>query len=255
MNASTSNSGFKKPKELARPVSSAPPLRALETSSDGRYSPTRSVLNVPSRNASFSGGNANNSTDNKRRPDNIAQGVSEMPVQVSDVLPSVPRLGALSENVPAKKNIRENNSDAENSNSTSGNLNFRVFGSSESERMFIFTGTVERIIKWNKIFQNHFCYFEVIASVISIQEGTIKSQKIMLLRDRKGPILQMIYYGTTHLNIEDFHVGQILRCMGKMSAPNVLNAISIRSASQEEVDILQRLCLVCDQAISHFLNA
>ncbi|XP_018561094.1 uncharacterized protein LOC108903413 [Anoplophora glabripennis] len=139
-------------------------------------------------------------------------------------------------------------------NASSSNFNFKIFGSTESEKMFIFTGTVERVIKWNKIFRNHFCYYEVIASVISIQEGSVNTQKIMLLRDRKGPILQVVYYSTTHIDIQDFHVEQVLRCVGRMSAPNILNAVSIRSAEPEEVETLQRHCLACDQAISHFLS-
>lgn len=47
--------------------------------------------------------------------------------------------------------------------------------------------------------------------VISIQQGAISQQKIMLLRDKKGPILQVIYYEITHIDIEDFYVGKMLR--------------------------------------------
>ncbi|KAG5893820.1 hypothetical protein JTB14_018324 [Gonioctena quinquepunctata] len=139
-------------------------------------------------------------------------------------------------------------------NSIINNLTHKIFGSTEREKIFIFTGTVEKVIKWNKIFCNHFCYFEVIASVVSIQEGSVRTQKVMLLRDKKGPVLQVVYYLTTHLDLQDFYIGQMLRCVGKMNGQNVLNAVSIKGASQEEVDNLQRLCLICDQAVSHYLN-
>lgn len=33
----------------------------------------------------------------------------------------------------------------------------------------------------------------------------------MLLRDKKGPVLQVIYYETTHIDIENFFVGKMLR--------------------------------------------
>lgn len=46
--------------------------------------------------------------------------------------------------------------------------------------------------------------------MISIQKGSIDKQKIMLLRDRKGPVLQVIYYESTHIDIEDFYVGKTL---------------------------------------------
>lgn len=47
--------------------------------------------------------------------------------------------------------------------------------------------------------------------MISIQEGNLSQQKIMLLRDKKGPILQVVYYEITHIDIEDFYVGKMLR--------------------------------------------
>ncbi|XP_023015718.2 uncharacterized protein isoform X1 [Leptinotarsa decemlineata] len=134
------------------------------------------------------------------------------------------------------------------------NLNCKIFGSSVGEKIFVFTGSVEKVMKWNKIFRNHFCFFEVIASIVSIQEGSVKTQKVMLLRDKKGPVLQVVYYRSTHLDLRDFYIGQMIRCIGRMSGQNVLNAESIRCASPEEVDNLQRLCLVCDQAVSHYLN-
>lgn len=35
--------------------------------------------------------------------------------------------------------------------------------------------------------------------VVSLYDGEIPSQKIILCRDQKGPILRVIYYNTTHL--------------------------------------------------------
>lgn len=51
-------------------------------------------------------------------------------------------------------------------------------------------------------------------SVVSIKEGKVPCENTMLLRDKKGPILQLIYYSnTTHINIDDFHLGQNLRLL------------------------------------------
>ncbi|CAH1102917.1 unnamed protein product [Psylliodes chrysocephalus] len=134
------------------------------------------------------------------------------------------------------------------------NRDFKPFGSRPGEKLFILTGTVERVIHWNKLLSNQFCYFEVIAAVVSLQEGSVRTQKIMLLRDRTGPILQVIYYMLTHLAIEDFHLGKMIRCVGKMIGPNILNAISIRDASKDEVESLQRLTLVSEQAVNTHLK-
>ncbi|GJQ72299.1 hypothetical protein Trydic_g3388 [Trypoxylus dichotomus] len=113
----------------------------------------------------------------------------------------------------------------------------------------IFTGTAERVIKWNKVYKN-FCYYEVISSIISIQEGSIRLQKIMLLKDRRGPILQVVHYASDRINIEDFHVGQMLRCVGRMVGPNTLHAVNIRTATLDEIANLPRLCYICDHAIA-----
>lgn len=112
------------------------------------------------------------------------------------------------------------------------------------------TGTIERVIKWNRITKNCFCLYEVIAPVISIQEGRVMQQKIMLLRDFKGPILQVQYYSITHININDFHIGQNLRCVGNMTGANILTAHSIREATEEERMTLLRFSSVCDYSIN-----
>ncbi|KAJ8923082.1 hypothetical protein NQ315_001634 [Exocentrus adspersus] len=201
-------------------------------------------------------GRVGNMVDRSRRNYNASVDASNMSMQEDF---SAPR--PVMHSRPGSIDLNQNRSTTQNRNQSSDgaagtSFSFKVYGSTENEKIFIFTGTVERVIKWNKIFRNHFCYYEVIASVISIQEGTVSGQKIMLLRDKKGPILQVVYYvTTTHIDIEDFHVEQILRCLGRMSAPNILNAISIRTATKEEVESLQRLNLVCDQAVSHFLSA
>lgn len=51
-----------------------------------------------------------------------------------------------------------------------------------------------------------------VGSVVSVATGKIHCEKTMLLRDKKGPVLQLNYYSnSTHINIEDFHLGQNLR--------------------------------------------
>ncbi|XP_076261201.1 uncharacterized protein LOC143197036 [Rhynchophorus ferrugineus] len=156
---------------------------------------------------------------------------------------------------PRSISIRNNQtiSSASNIASKESNLSLRKFGESETERTFIFTGTAERIIKWGKIFQNHFCYFEVIAGVISLAEGRFQFETTMLLRDKKGPILQVTYFSTaTHIDIEDFHIGQMLRIVGRMTGTNTMTAHTIRAATGDEVEALPRMCHICDQAITSF---
>ncbi|VEN59356.1 unnamed protein product [Callosobruchus maculatus] len=154
-------------------------------------------------------------------------------------------------NFDAKNTVNDVNKTTQ----TFTNFDFKIYGSTDRERIFMLTGTVERVIKWSKIFRNQFCYFEVIAPVISIQEGSVNTQKVMLLRNKKGPILQVIYYETTHIDIQDFYIGQMLTCTGRMTGANIFNALCIRSASQEEVDSLQRLTEISEQAVECHLSS
>lgn len=45
------------------------------------------------------------------------------------------------------------------------------------------------------------------------------------------------------------------RCAGNMIGHNVLKAVSIREASPQEIEVLQRLSLICDKAISQYAYA
>ncbi|KAF5277174.1 hypothetical protein FQR65_LT03880 [Abscondita terminalis] len=131
----------------------------------------------------------------------------------------------------------------ENTNKKSGNETLRIF-----------TGTAEKIIKWHKIKKDYFCYFEIIGAIVALEEGSVSNQKIMLLRDKKGPILQVIHYAHDYINIENFFVGQMLRCVGRMVGPNIMHGLSIREAKDDEVMALQRMCYISDHAISKSLK-
>ncbi|KAB0792932.1 hypothetical protein PPYR_12552 [Photinus pyralis] len=119
-----------------------------------------------------------------------------------------------------------------------------------NENIRIFTGTPEKIVKWHRLYRNYFCFYEVISAIVSIQEGTVRLQKVMLLRDKKGPILQVVHYVNDHIDIENFFVGQILRCVGRMVGPSVMHGLSIRQAKPDEIGSLQRMCFISDHAIS-----
>ncbi|XP_066261779.1 uncharacterized protein [Euwallacea similis] len=124
-------------------------------------------------------------------------------------------------------------------------------GETESENIVVLTGTVERVIKYGKIFQNQFCYFQVFGSVVSMTPGRVPFENTMLLKDKKGPIMQLVYYSNaSHINIENFHFEQNLRAFGRMTGPNIMSALSIRAATEEELEILPRMCYISDYAIS-----
>ncbi|KAF5306947.1 hypothetical protein FQA39_LY00177 [Lamprigera yunnana] len=124
------------------------------------------------------------------------------------------------------------------------------FNNKGNDNIRLFTGTAEKIVKWHKIHKDYFCFYEVMSSFVSIQEGTIRQQTIFILRDKKGPILQVVHYANDHIYLPNFCVGQMLRCVGHMVGPNIMHGVSIREAKMEEIASLQRMCYISDHAIS-----
>ncbi|KAK9883510.1 hypothetical protein WA026_001686 [Henosepilachna vigintioctopunctata] len=170
---------------------------------------------------------------------------------------SIPVNDVHNQNDKGKYLIVSNSDTSENNYSDKKNTirNQEISRSRESvqslhTRRIFFTGTIERILRWNRNLQDIFCLYETIAPVISLQEGRIIHQKIMLLRDRKGPILQVQFFSSTHIDINDFYIGQYLRCVGRMTGMNILSAESIREAKEEEILNLSRLTYVCDYSVN-----
>lgn len=79
-------------------------------------------------------------------------------------------------------------------------------------------------------------------------------QKVMLMRDRKGPIMQVIYYESDRIEIDDFQIDQMLRCVGIMSGDNMFRAFKIRAATNEEISTLQRFCYLSDHTIAMLIS-
>lgn len=112
----------------------------------------------------------------------------------------------------------------------------------------------------------------ILAAISSIQEGATPLQKIFLIRDIKGPILQIVHYSNDYIKIENFVPGQMLRwnetaqvsnvkliscncrCVGRMIGPNIMQAVSIRDATSDEIQNLQRMCYISDHAITKILK-
>lgn len=51
----------------------------------------------------------------------------------------------------------------------------------------------------------------LLAPIICLQEGSVVMEKIMLLKEKKGPVLQVIYYLNDHIDLQNFNIGVTLR--------------------------------------------
>lgn len=54
-------------------------------------------------------------------------------------------------------------------------------------------------------------HYSISGPVVSLQEGSVHMEKILLLKNKKGPVLQIVYYSNDYISIENFYIGQMLK--------------------------------------------
>ncbi|XP_072395691.1 uncharacterized protein [Diabrotica undecimpunctata] len=235
---------FKEPLNK-RPLNYTMPMETSTVEQDHNVNRPVTTRNLQNNNIGIIDGQRSNFGTKRYKFDlneknNVSETVSNPSISNNTTISSMNRT---MEMVPTTGSIKTNSTTARKSSE-----------SSQDEKQFIFTGPVDKVIHWNMLFQDRFCLYEIIATMVSLQEGTIKTQKIMLVRNTKGPVLQVVYYLFTQIDLDDFHLGMTVRCVGSMIGFNILKAISIRAATQEEIDHLERMSLISDQAVSFQLT-
>ncbi|XP_017776649.1 PREDICTED: uncharacterized protein LOC108562741 [Nicrophorus vespilloides] len=166
-------------------------------------------------------------------------------------------VASISDNQPkafADTRKRKNDSgDLNASISKRANATFSTPKNRFEESIRFLTGNVEKVLKWNQILRSY-CLYEVIAPVISMRPGELRYQKIIFLRDRKGPVMKVVHYDIDNMQFPEIRVGQIVRCAGKMIGKNSLHAFHVREATEEEILSVPRMSNICDLEITRKLN-
>ncbi|XP_044727876.1 uncharacterized protein LOC123291601 [Chrysoperla carnea] len=107
------------------------------------------------------------------------------------------------------------------------------------QTMRVLTGSIEKILHWHKILPNNvFCLFETIGPCIKVNNGFNRLEKRLLLRDERGPVLQVSYYETEiPINEELIQAGKIIHCIGRMVSANRLIALKISEIQSDKSNI------------------
>ncbi|XP_065083121.1 uncharacterized protein LOC135705356 [Ochlerotatus camptorhynchus] len=120
---------------------------------------------------------------------------------------------------------------------------------SDVKKLRILTGSVEHIMKLSKTSPGGSPLVEVFANVLTIKAGAYECEKILLLRNRTGPVMQGVFYEI------DFHmpavsVGDLVRCVGRLTGGSRLQILKITLATPEEDRMGQRLQTVSGFVVS-----
>ncbi|XP_026479682.1 uncharacterized protein LOC113386089 [Ctenocephalides felis] len=103
------------------------------------------------------------------------------------------------------------------------------------------TAALVNAINLHKNHPNLDALFEIYGSCVNIRAGRQWCQKIILLRDYTGPVMQVSFYEVDTVLDEDILPGDSLRVMGKMSLHNFLQAYKIRKTKPDELQAVSRL--------------
>nr|XP_029733647.1 uncharacterized protein LOC109425756 isoform X2 [Aedes albopictus] len=120
----------------------------------------------------------------------------------------------------------------------------------DAKKLRVLTGTIEHIMKLTKSNAEASPLVEVFANVLSIKAGSYECEKMLLLRNRTGgPVMQGVFY-EIDFRMPAVSVGDLVRCVGRLSGGSRLQILKLTLASPEEERMGHRL-----QTVSGFVVA
>lgn len=119
----------------------------------------------------------------------------------------------------------------------------------DGKMLRILTGSVEHIMKLFKTNPVGSPLVEVFANVLAIKAGVYVCEKIILLRNRTGPVMQGVFY-EIDFDMPAVKVGDLVRCVGKLTGGSRLQILKMTLATPEDERMGQRL-----QTVSGFVVA
>ncbi|XP_062564906.1 uncharacterized protein LOC134227431 isoform X2 [Armigeres subalbatus] len=119
----------------------------------------------------------------------------------------------------------------------------------DAKKLRILTGSVEHIMKLTKCNPEGSPLVEVFANVLSVKIGAYECEKILLLRNRTGPVMQGVFY-EIDFRMPAVNVGDFVRCVGRLTGGSRLQILKITLASAEEERMSHRLQTVSGFAVA-----
>ncbi|XP_058444112.1 uncharacterized protein LOC131425876 [Malaya genurostris] len=117
-------------------------------------------------------------------------------------------------------------------------------GKPDPKKFRIITGSLEYITKLTKSDTEGSPLVEVFANILSIKSGTYECEKILLLRNKSGPVMLGVFYEIDFRMIA-VGVGDLVRCVGRLTGGSRLQILKITPANAEDERMAQRLQTVC----------
>ncbi|XP_053683068.1 uncharacterized protein LOC128733482 [Sabethes cyaneus] len=120
----------------------------------------------------------------------------------------------------------------------------------DPKQLRLITGSIEHILKMTKVAADgRSALLELYANVLSIKEGAYECEKVLLLRNRSGPVMQGVFY-EIDFRMTAIVTGDLVRCVGRLSGGSRLQILKITPATPEDEQLGGRL-----QTVSSFAAA
>lgn len=110
----------------------------------------------------------------------------------------------------------------------------------DPKKLRVITGSVEHILKLSRSAPEEPPLVELYATILNVKKGAHECERILLLRNKTGPVIQAIFF-EIDFRMPPVGVGDLVRCVGRLTGGSRLQILKITAASEEEERMSHRL--------------
>ncbi|XP_038110851.1 uncharacterized protein LOC6037226 isoform X2 [Culex quinquefasciatus] len=103
----------------------------------------------------------------------------------------------------------------------------------DPKKLRIITGSVEHILKLSRSAPEEAPLVELFANILSIRKGAHDCERVLLLRNKSGPVLQGVFF-EIDFRMPVVGAGDCVRCVGRLTGGSRLQILKITPASDED---------------------
>lgn len=114
----------------------------------------------------------------------------------------------------------------------------------DPKKLRIITGSVEHILRLSRSSPEDPPLVELYANILSVKKGAHECERMLLLRNKSGgPVIQAVFF-EIDFRMPVAGVGDLVRCVGRLTGGSRLQILKITAASEEEERMSNRLQVV-----------
>uniref|UniRef100_A0A1Q3F8E9 Uncharacterized protein n=1 Tax=Culex tarsalis TaxID=7177 RepID=A0A1Q3F8E9_CULTA len=103
----------------------------------------------------------------------------------------------------------------------------------DPKKFRIITGSVEHILKLSRSAPEEAPLVELYANILSMKRGASGTERILLLRNQAGPVIQGVFF-EIDFRMPEVAAGDFVRCVGRLTGGSRLQILKLTPASEED---------------------